>query len=121
AIGQRDAARLELRAVLGRSQDQFDVALAHLCLARLAETPEAAATSYRAAAEADPSLREAWLGLSETCWRMEDRPAARAALQRAFADENDTTLSAWVRYHLGRGRAFKPALAALREAVVGRR
>ena len=121
ASGQREAARVELRAVLAESRDPFDAALAHLCLARLAEAPEEAATSYRSAAEADPSLREAWLGLSETCWRMEDRPAARAALRRALADENDATLSAWVQYHLGRGRAFKPALAALRRLVLGRR
>jgi tetratricopeptide (TPR) repeat protein len=114
--GHRDEARAELqRAAAGR--DPFVVGLAHLCLGRLAETPEEAARWYRAATDDDPSLRPAWLGLSEAAWRMHDRAGARTALEHAFADD-DSRLTSWVEYHFGRGRGFPEALAALRARVV---
>ncbi len=118
ALGQRVEARAELQLVLQQSQDPFLLALAHLCLARLADAPEQATLSYHAALDADESLSQAWLGLSEASFRMGDRAAAAAALGRAFVDSDDGPLSAWVVYHLGRGRAFQPALEALRKAVV---
>jgi tetratricopeptide (TPR) repeat protein len=114
--GHRDEALAELqRAAAGR--DPFVVGLAHLCLGRLAETPEEAARWYRAATDDDPSLRPAWLGLSEAAWRMHDRAGARTALEHAFADD-DSRLTSWVEYHFGRGRGFPEALAALRARVV---
>ena len=69
--GHHDEGVGELRRVLQEAREPFEAGLAQLCLGRLAGTPEEAANSYRAATDADPSLRQAWLGLSEALWRIE--------------------------------------------------
>lgn len=117
ARGDRDEAVAELRRAAEEASDPFVRGLAHLCLGRLADKPEDAARWYLAATEADPSLRQAWVGRSEAAWRMRDRGAALAALERAFAGD-DQRLTSWVEYHFGRGRAYAEALAALRARVV---
>jgi hypothetical protein len=119
ARGARDEAVAELLKVAEQAPGAYERALAHLCLGRLAQTAPDAARAYRAATEADPLLRQAWLGRSEAAWRMRDAEAARVALERAFVG-NDERLTSWVVYHLGRGHAFPGALAALRSRVVTR-
>jgi tetratricopeptide (TPR) repeat protein len=117
AGGHGADAASELRRVAEEAREPFELGLAHLCLGRLAGTPEEAAKAYRAACEADPALRPAWLGLSEALWRTHDRAAAVAALEHAFADD-EGRLTSWVEYHLGRGRAFSQVLDVLRSRVV---
>jgi tetratricopeptide (TPR) repeat protein len=117
ARGLRDEAVAELRQAAEEANEPFARSLAHLCLGRLAQTAEDAARSYSAATDADPLLRQAWLGRSETAWRMHEHEAALAALDRAFADP-DERLTSWIVYHLGRGRAFADALGALRVQVM---
>ena len=89
-------------------------AVARLCLARIEPSPEGAAPAYRSALEADPALSPAWLGLSQSLHASGDRERALAALERALSLGETRPLSAWVHYHLGRGRAFPEALEALR-------
>lgn len=117
AGGRRDGALAALREVLRASRDRSEISLAHLCLGRLAATPEEAAESYRAAATADPNLRPAWLGLSEALWRAGDREGALSAVERAMEAGAEDEMNGWVEYHLGQGRAFRPALDALRQRV----
>ena len=120
ARGKRDEAAAELREVLRASHDPFVVSLTHLCLGRLAGTPEGAAAAYRAATTVDPTLRPAWLGLSEALWRADDREGAIAAVERAMDVRAEDELNSWVEYHLGQGRAFRAALDALRQEATGR-
>jgi tetratricopeptide (TPR) repeat protein len=119
AAGRREEAVAAFLEVLRASPDRFAGSLAHLCLGRLAATPEEAAGSYRAAAAADPNLRPAWLGLSEALWREGDREGARSAVEHATEAGAEDETNAWVEYHLGQGRAFRAALDALRQRVTG--
>jgi tetratricopeptide (TPR) repeat protein len=116
ARGHRDEAEVELRAVAAGGGDSFLVAVARLCLARLGSA-EAAAAAYRSALEVDPGLRPAWLGLSQALHASGDREGAVAAVERALSPEGPRPLDAWVEYHLGRGRAFREALAKLRARI----
>ena len=117
AGGKREEAFAAFREVLRASRDRFEGSLAHLCVGRLAATPEEAVESYRAAAAADPNLRPAWLGLSEALWRAGDREGARSAVEHAMEGGVEDEINAWVEYHLGQGRAFGVALDALRRRV----
>ena len=119
AGGKRDEALAAFREVLRASRDRFEGSLAHLCLGRLAVTPEEAVESYRAAAAADPNLRPAWLGLSEALWRAGDREDALSAVERAMEASSEDEINSWVEYHLGQGRASTAALDALRQRVTG--
>jgi tetratricopeptide (TPR) repeat protein len=116
ARGHHDEATMELKAAT-RSADPFVVGLAHLCLARIGTAAGDPVSEYRRAVEADPSLRQAWLGLSNALARQGDRSTAVQALAHVFAPQGDQQLSSWVAYHLGRGRAFPGALADLRTRV----
>jgi tetratricopeptide (TPR) repeat protein len=117
ARGHRADAEIELRAVAAGTGDPFLVAVARLCLARLASSPEGAAAAYRSALEVDPALSPAWLGLSQALYASGDRPGALEALERALSPDPPRELTAWVEYHLGRGRAFPEALARLRAGL----
>jgi tetratricopeptide (TPR) repeat protein len=117
ARGHRDEAEIELRAVAASAGDPFLAAIARLCLARFEPTPEGAAAAYRSALEVDPALSPAWLGLSQSFHASGDREGALDALQRALSLGETRTLTAWVDYHLGRGRAFPGYLEALRARV----
>jgi tetratricopeptide (TPR) repeat protein len=114
ARGRRAEAEAELRAAAARREDPSSAAIARLCLARFRSSPEAAGAAYRSALEIDPGLSPAWLGLSQSMHASGDRPGALAALERLLSLGDTCALSAWVHYHLGRGRAFPGALAALR-------
>jgi tetratricopeptide (TPR) repeat protein len=114
ALGRRGEAEVELRAVAASREDPLCTAIARLCLARFESSPDAAATAYRSALEIDPTLSPAWLGLSQSLHASGDRSGALAALEQMLSLGNTGALSAWVRYHLGRGRAFPEALDALR-------
>ena len=117
AYGQRTQAVADLRAVASSDSDPFLVSVAHLCLAQLAGDTAEAVGEYRAALEAVPSLRAAWVGLSHSLLQQGERVTARAAIEHAFVAEGDPTPDPWVDYHLGRGRAFPGALAALRASI----
>ncbi len=117
ALGRIAEAVAELRAVLLGRPEPFAAAVAHLCLARLAESADDAAAEYRRAIDLDPALQPAWMGLSEALRRKQDRKGAMDALEHAFAREGDPRLNAWIEYHMGRGRAFPAALARLQEDV----
>ncbi len=117
ARGHRDEAEVELRAVASGGGDSFLVAVARLCLSRFDPSPEASAAAYRSALEVDPGLRPAWLGLSQALLASGDREGAVAAVERALSPEEPRPLDAWVEYHLGRGRAFREALAKLRARI----
>jgi tetratricopeptide (TPR) repeat protein len=117
ARGHRAEAEAELRAVAVATTDRFSAAIARLCLARLEQSPSAAAEAYRAALEVDPGLSQAWLGLSQALRASGDRPGAVQALAPALAHEENVRLTAWVEYHLGRGRTFPAALEALSARV----
>ncbi len=114
AAGRRAEAEAELRAVAASRDDAFASSIARLCLARFESSPEAASAAYRSALEVDPDLSPAWLGLSQSLHAVGDRRGALAALERLLSLGDTGALSAWVHYHLGRGRAFPEALAALR-------
>jgi tetratricopeptide (TPR) repeat protein len=114
ARGHRAEAETELRAVAGSHRDPFLAAVARLCLARFEASPDGAAAAYRSALEIDPALSPAWLGLSQSFHARGDRAGALDALERALSLGEKRSLSAWVEYHLGRGRAFPAALEALR-------
>ena len=114
ARGHRAEAEVELRAVAAHREDPFLAAIARLCLARLEPSPEGAAAAYRSALEADPALSPAWLGLSQSLHAGGNRVGALDALERALSLGETRSLSAWIEYHLGRGRAFPDALEALR-------
>jgi hypothetical protein len=118
ARGHRAEAEVELRAVAASPQDPFLTAVARLCLARIEPTPEGAAAAYRSALEVDPALAQAWLGLSQSLHASGDRQGALDALHRALAFGETRALTAWVDYHLGRGRSFAGALRALHLRVV---
>ncbi len=115
--GHRAEAEIELRAVAAGTEDPFLVALARLCLARFEPSPEGAASAYRSALEVDPSLPPAWLGLSHALHASGDRQGALDALERALSPQGSNALTAWVEYHLGRGRSFPEALARLRAGL----
>jgi tetratricopeptide (TPR) repeat protein len=117
AYGQRTQAVADLRAVASSDSDPFLVSVAHLCLAQVAGDTAEAVGEYRAALEAVPSLRAAWVGLSHSLLQQGERAAAREAIEHAFVAEGDPTPDPWVDYHLGRGRAFPGALAALRASI----
>lgn len=117
ARGHRTAAEAELQAVASEPADRLATAVARLCLARRERSPGRAAEAYRRALEVDPVLPQAWLGLGLALRAGGDRAAAVAALERALSPAEDAPLSAWVEYHLGRGRAFPAAIAALRARV----
>jgi tetratricopeptide (TPR) repeat protein len=117
ARGHRDEALVELRSGARAASDPFAASIAHLCLARLADTPADAIAAYREAARLSPSLHPAWLGLSDVLRRQGDREGALAALERAFRAAGERGVSAWTDYHLGRGRAFPTALVALQGEV----
>jgi tetratricopeptide (TPR) repeat protein len=117
AYGQRRQAVADLRAVASSDSDPFLVSVAHLCLAQLASDTAEAVGEYRAALEAVPSLRAAWVGLSHSLLQQGERATAREAIEHAFVAEGDPTPDPWVDYHLGRGRAFPGALAALRASI----
>jgi tetratricopeptide (TPR) repeat protein len=118
ARGHRAEAEIELRAVAAAPEDPFLAGLARLCLARFEPTPDRAASAYRSALEVDPTLSPAWLGLSHALHASGDRRGALDALERVLSPDLSPALTAWVEYHLGRGRAFPEALARLREGVV---
>jgi tetratricopeptide (TPR) repeat protein len=117
ARGIRAEAEAELRAVAAGGGDSFLLAVARLCLARFDPSPEASAAAYRSALEVDPGLRPAWLGLSQVLYAGGDREGAVATVERALSPEGSRPLDAWVEYHLGRGRAFRQSLAALRARI----
>jgi tetratricopeptide (TPR) repeat protein len=117
ARGHRAEAEIALRAVAANREDPYLAAIARLCLAHLEPSPEGAATAYRSALEADPSLSPAWLGLSQSLHATGDREEALDALERALALGETRSLSAWIEYHLGRGRAFPDVLEALRRRL----
>jgi len=117
ARGHRDEASRELGEVCVTSKDSFLVALAHLCLGRGGDAPDDRVAEYRRATEAQPSLRPAWLGLSHELSIQGDRAGAAQALEHAFQRDGDEELTAWVEYHLGRGRAFASALDELRTRI----
>jgi tetratricopeptide (TPR) repeat protein len=117
ARGHRTAAEAELQAVASGAADRLATAVARLCLARFERSPGRAAEAYRRALEVDPVLPQAWLGLGLALRAGGDRAAAVAAIERALSPAENAPLSAWVEYHLGRGRAFPAAIAALRYRV----
>ena len=117
ARGHRAEAEVELRAVAARPENASLAAIARLCLARFERSPERAAAAYRSALEVDPTLSPAWLGLSQSLHASGDRQGALGALERVLLPRPLGTPSAWVDYHLGRGRAFPGALRALRAGL----
>ncbi|HSD27252.1 MAG TPA: hypothetical protein VLL75_08105 [Vicinamibacteria bacterium] len=116
ARGRDGEAEVELRAIAS-DDDRFCAAVARLCLARVEVSPERAADAYRSALAVDPTLSPAWLGLSQSLHASGDRGGALEALDRALSLGRTRALNAWVDYHLGRGRAFPEALAALRAGL----
>jgi tetratricopeptide (TPR) repeat protein len=114
ARGRRAEAEAKLRAVAAGGADPFATAIARLCLARFEPSPDGAAAAYRRAIESDPALSPAWLGLSQSFHAMGDREAALDALERSLSLGKTRPMSAWIHYHLGRGRAFPASLEALR-------
>jgi tetratricopeptide (TPR) repeat protein len=114
ARGHRVEAEAELRAVAASGEDPSSAAIARLCLARFEPSPGGAAAAYRSALETDPTLSPAWLGLSQSLHASGDRKGALGALERALSLGEARPLSAWMQYHLGRGRAFPGAFDALR-------
>jgi tetratricopeptide (TPR) repeat protein len=118
ARGHVSEGESELRDVASDTTDPFCAAVARLCLARLETSPKKAAAAYGSALDVDPGLSQAWLGLSHALRASGDRTAARDALEHVLALGQTRTLTAWVEYHLGRGRVFPAALEALRVRVV---
>jgi tetratricopeptide (TPR) repeat protein len=114
ARGHAAEAEVQLQAVAADAADPFVAAVARLCLARLEVSPGGAARAYRSALEIDPALSPAWLGLSQALHASGEREQALAALERLLSLGDTRALSAWVQYHLGRGRAFPEALDVLR-------
>ena len=121
AYGLQKEAAAGFRSVASEATDPFLVSIAHLCLARLSGEDAQAVAEYQAAIQTEPSLRPAWVGLSHALHGQGDREAALAALERAFVLEGDRSPNPWVEYHLGRGRAFPRALAALRAVITADR
>ena len=117
ARGHRAEAEAELRAVAVVTDDPFSAAIARLCLARLEPSPSAAAEAYRAALEVDPVCRRPGSASARRCARAATGPVPSRPSQPALAHEENARLTAWVEYHLGRGRTFPAALEALRARV----
>jgi tetratricopeptide (TPR) repeat protein len=117
ARGREAEAEVELRTVASAAADPFSAAIARLCLARRETAPVRAAEAYRSALEVDAALSPAWLGLSQALHATGDREGAVAALERVLSLGGTRALTAWVDYHVGRGRAFPEALETLRSRL----
>jgi tetratricopeptide (TPR) repeat protein len=115
--GHRAEAEAELHSVSMSASDAFVVAVARLCLARFETSPEREAAAYRSALDVDPSLGPAWLGLGRALLASGDREGALAAVKHALSPEESRANTAWVNYHLGRGRSFTQVLDRLRARV----
>jgi predicted negative regulator of RcsB-dependent stress response len=115
--GHRAEAIAEIRAVAAGT-DRFLATVARLCLARFETSPPAEVAAYRAVIEKDPSPGPAWLGLARALLASGNREGAEEAVSHALSPNEGRPLSAWVDYHLGRGRTFPAALDRLREGIL---
>jgi tetratricopeptide (TPR) repeat protein len=118
--GRPEEAEQEFSNAVETSRDAYLTALTHLFWGQLQEARGSvteATQHYRAALDADRACQPAALALSHLLRNSGHAREAAETLASELRATEGGKRSPWLEYHLGLGRRYRPALAALRQGL----